>query len=66
MRRLLKLSGFVVVVTVINFATLMVVIGPITSGGGPCPVGPGPEAECNGDVNGDGLKTSPNLLERKK
>ena len=28
MRRLLKLSGFVVLVTVVNFATLMVVIGP--------------------------------------
>ena len=55
MHRVLKLSGFVVLVTIINFATLMVVIGPIRSGAGGCSVGPGPEAECNGDVNGDGL-----------
>ena len=55
MKRLLRLSGFVVLVTVINVVTLLVVVGPITSGaGGGCPVGPGPEAECNGDVNGDG------------
>ncbi len=55
MKRLLKLSGFVVLVTLINVATLMVMIGPLMSGaGGGCPVGPGPEARCNGDTNGDG------------
>ena len=52
MQRLLKLSGFVVLVTAINLVTLMVMVGPMTSRGGGCPVGPG-EAECNGDVNGD-------------
>ena len=47
MKRLLKLSGFVVVVTVINVVSLVVLIGPIMSTAGP------PEARENGDVNGD-------------
>ena len=55
MKRLLKLSGFVVLVTVINVVSLLVLIGPImSSAGGGCAVGPGPAADCNGDVNGDG------------
>ena len=56
MKRLLKLSGFVVLVTAINVVTILVLVGPMITGAGPgCPVGPGPEAECNGDVNGDGI-----------
>ncbi len=55
MRRLLKLSGFVALITTINLVTILVLVGPKITGAGPgCPVGPGPEATCNGDVNGDG------------
>ena len=48
MKRLLKLSGFVVLVTVINVVSLVVLVGPIISTAGP------PGARDNGDVNGDG------------
>ncbi len=45
MQRLLKLSGFVVLVTAINVVTILVLVGPMITGAGPgCPVGPGPEA----------------------
>ena len=47
MKWLLKVSAFVVLVTVINVVSLVVLVGPITSTAGP------PEASENGDVNGD-------------
>ena len=49
MRQLLKLSGFVVIVTVVNLVTILAVIGPRTSTALP----PGGASE-NGDTNGDG------------
>ncbi len=53
MKRVLKLSGFVVLVTIVYLTTIIAVIGTLKGSAG-CPVGPGPEASCNGDVNGDG------------
>ena len=47
MKRLLKLSGFVVLVSFINVVSLLVLIGPSMSTAGP------PGAQENGDVNGD-------------
>ena len=47
MKSVLKLSGFVALVTVVNMVTMLAFVGPFTSTAGP------PGARENGDVNGD-------------